>query len=98
MSSFKEMSAEVVRKALEGHEDILTPENMKEEAFFRHASCPACGGQNHSPTIDPVRPFSPHSPLPQKNLVCLACQTSFNPRTGLILKSAPGQVDAFTEG
>src|SRR4051812_6494656 len=42
MPLFKEMDPELVLKAIEGHEDILTPEGERLEALYRTFSCPRC--------------------------------------------------------
>lgn len=86
MSAFKELDPDVARKALEGQQDLLTPEVRKEEAFFRNSSCPNCSAQSLEATINVKKPFSPGAPLPNKILRCLMCRTEFDPYSGLVLK------------
>jgi hypothetical protein len=54
MGVFKEMKSEDVWKAVEGHEDVITPELKKEEAFFRNQVCPLCLSLIH--ISEPTRP------------------------------------------
>ena len=39
MGVFKEMKSEDIWKAVEGHEDVITPELRREEAFRNQAPC-----------------------------------------------------------
>jgi hypothetical protein len=87
MGAFKEMDPELIRKALEGQQDLLAPEVAKEGAFFRNSTCPSCGGAGLSPTINAKKPFTPGVPLPNKILTCLGCGTEFDPYTRLILRA-----------
>lgn len=80
----KQLSQDDIWKLLEGQEDVLTPLVKKEEAFFRNKACPACDGASHLPFVNPRRPFTQGSPLPNKLLKCLHCETEFDPITGLI--------------
>lgn len=81
----KFLDPDVARKLMEGHEDILTPMVKKEETFFRHVPCPACGGYDHTATLNAKRPFSPGNPLPNKLLVC-ACGAEFDPNSRILVK------------
>lgn len=92
MPSFKTMDPDAVRELLKGHEDVLTSEVAKEQAFFRHAICPnpKCRGRSHEQLLDAVTPFSPQSPLPNKILKCKTCETEFNPYTGLVTRAPTG--------
>ncbi len=90
MPAYKEMDPEVVRKLLEGHTDVLTPEAQKEQSIFRNSPCPLCKSYASNSQINPQRPWTPGSVLPNKILVCLQCNAEWDPFTGLILKtSAP---------
>lgn len=80
----KQLSQDDIWKLLEGQEDVLTPLVQKEQSFFRNSTCPACGGASHLPFVNPRRPFSQGSPLPNKLLKCLQCEAEFDPTTGLI--------------
>ena len=84
MPAFREMDPEVIRKALEGQEDVLTPMAKKEEAFFRNTSCPVCGSRNHEEFLNTANPFTAGVPLPNKFLRCLQCQSEFDPHSNLV--------------
>ncbi len=68
------------------NQDVLTPEILKEDAFFRARSCPSCFGSATRSFVDPKRPFVPGNPLSNKLLQCLQCEAEFNPYTGLITR------------
>lgn len=93
MPRFKEMSAEEIRAILDAKnesgeklfEDVLTPLVEKERQLFSDAKCPKCGAGAPVPTLNARRPFTPQSPLPNRVLRCVVCQTEFDPHTGLIL-------------
>jgi hypothetical protein len=92
MHSFKEMDPERIRELLDAtdekgeklYPDILTPLALKEAELFTSASCPKCGASSPAVTLDTHRPFTSSSPLPNRLLRCVVCQTEFNPKTGLI--------------
>jgi hypothetical protein len=84
--AFKEMDPEVVWTLLEGHKDILTPMTKKEELFFKHMTCPTCKSSSLQAFINASSPFSAQSPLPNRLLRCLSCQTEFDPNSGIITK------------
>lgn len=87
---FKTLPATVIRKALEGHNDILSPAQKEHEAFFRRLKCPSCGG-DVMPVIHPVMnqetgqrsPFRAGSVLPNYLGKCKVCETEFEPYTGI---------------
>jgi len=87
---FKTLPHEVVLKALEGQEDILTPAQKENEAFFRRLSCVSCGGEV-MPIIHPVMnketgqrsPFRAGGVLPNYLAKCKVCETEFEPYTGI---------------
>lgn len=90
MSAFKELDPEVVRKALEGQQDLLAPEVKKEEALFRNSQCPCCGAFEHEAVLNVRRPFTPGVPLPNRVLRCSRCHSEFDPYTRLILIAGQG--------
>lgn len=69
---FKELPAEAVLKAVEEHEDILTPAFEKEQERIRAYSCPNCGSSAIM-KVDPERPFIEGRPLPVFVPVCPNC-------------------------
>lgn len=92
MPSFKELDPEAIRAILDAtdangqklHQDVLTPLALSEDALFQSSNCPKCGAASPTPTLDSRRPFIKNSPLPNRILRCVVCQTEFDPRTGLI--------------
>ena len=90
MGAFKELDPEVIRKALEGQEDVLGSEAKKEQALFRNTSCPNCGAYEHEQVLNAKRPFTPGSPLPNKTLRCMPCQTEWDPFSGIIVSVGQG--------
>lgn len=83
---FRELDPDAARGFLEGHADVLTPMVEKEARFLKGCACLKCGESTTEPFVDPQRPFSPSSPLPNQRVRCLSCQCEFDPRTGLITK------------
>lgn len=92
---FQELDPQVVQELLDqkGEDgqplcrDMLAPMVAKEEAVFRNSSCPKCGARSVEAFVDPRRPFVPGNPLPHKNLRCRACQTEYDPYSGLITRT-----------
>ena len=93
--NFHEMDPDLVRRLLDEkdengtplHQDILTPEATKEQAFLRTAVCPSCRTGSLESFVDPRAPFSPRLPLARRQLRCLSCRTEFDPHSGLITKA-----------
>lgn len=79
---FKPMKREDVRKALEGHTDILKAAAEENERFFKRLSCPACHGEV-MPIINRQQPFKANDPLPNCLGKCKACGVEFEPYTGI---------------
>lgn len=92
MHSFKAMDPQRIRELLDAtnekgeklYPDVLTPLVEKEEALFTRSPCPKCGSRATAVTVNAHRPFTPASPLPNRLLRCVLCQTEFDPKTGLI--------------
>jgi hypothetical protein len=87
MPAFRELDPEIIRKALEGHEDVLTPMAKKEDAFFRNTSCPVCGSRNHEVFLNTKNPFTAGVPLPNKLLKCVQCQSEFDPYSNIVTRA-----------
>lgn len=79
---FKTMKQEEVRRALEGHEDILKPAFEANERFFRSLSCPECGG-NVIAVVNTKALFREGSIVPNCLARCKVCETEFEPHTGI---------------
>jgi hypothetical protein len=87
---FMTLPPDAVRKILEGHQDVLTPAQKEHEVFFRHLSCPSCGG-GVMPIVHPVMnretgqrsPFRAGDVLPNYLAKCKVCEVEFEPYTGI---------------
>ncbi len=85
--SFKEMDPELIQKLLEGQDNIIAPAIESERTFLKNVSCPGCGGFETEPRVNSKRPFTQGMILSNKILVCLQCDTEFEPYTRVISKS-----------
>jgi hypothetical protein len=101
----KVMDPDIVRSLLEGQPDILTAEAKKEAELYQNANCPMCyekgaekrmiaskiiSGPNGPVVV--VSPFSNGSLLPQGYAHCIHCNTDFNPRSGVIIKTEASMI------
>ena len=83
---FIEMDPELVRKALEGYQNELAPEQAKLEAFYRQFRCPSCKGQCRK-EYDTHHAFSdPDSLVPRALLRCTSCSTLLDPHSGMVVE------------
>lgn len=87
MPAFTEMDPDFIRKALEGHTDVLSDAVKKEEAFFRNSTCPACGDRELTAFVNAANPFTVGALLPNKLLRCVKCETEFDPYSRFITKT-----------
>lgn len=81
---FHEMDPDTVRKLLEGHENVIDLEAKREQGFLQTVACPKCGKYGSEARVNPRQPFIRGVVLPNKFLVCLNCETEFDPHTGII--------------
>lgn len=81
---FKEMDPDEVRKALEGHENVLAPEVKKHEDYFASLECAYCGGSCRA-IVSKERLFETGSMLPKYLAECNDCGHQFEPYTGIEL-------------
>lgn len=79
---FKPMPEEEIRKALEGHENILDRAVKENEAFFRRLTCPSCGGEVMA-KVNYKQPFREGAILPNYIGKCKVCGVEFEPYTGI---------------
>jgi hypothetical protein len=77
---FKPMNPDDVRKALEGHQDVLTPAMEAVDNYFHNLSCPACGGECMR-FVDPSGLYKEGALLPTFLARCKACGIEFEPYT-----------------
>lgn len=74
------MDPKDVRKALEGHENVLEPALEEMKRYFRFLSCVNCGGEVY-PFVDARQLFKPGAVLPNYMARCKACGAEFEPYT-----------------
>jgi hypothetical protein len=85
--AFVTMDPELARKAIEGIENVLEPERLKFEAFYRQFKCERCGGEYH-------KEFSRRHAFPEggENLIarallrCSAGRALFDPFSGMYVE------------
>lgn len=77
---FQEMEPEAVRKALEGHVNVLKPALEEHERYFKYLSCHRCGGEVYA-FVNPHQLFKPGSVLPNYLAKCRTCGCEFEPFT-----------------
>lgn len=96
--ALRTLDPEVVRKMIEGVEDILTPAVEAEAKMYRDTRCPRCFQSGYCvKKIDAPKvvmtpegpevvasPFSPTQPLADGYAHCSNCDTDFCPRSGII--------------
>jgi hypothetical protein len=99
----KTLDADLVRKLLEGVEDVITPAVEVETKLYREARCPRCfqSGYCVKKTAAPKIVATPHGPevitspfAPNRLLAdgfahCTNCDTEFCPRSGIIRHVEP---------
>jgi len=84
---YNEMDPDIVKELLKDQVDVLTPLVKKEEIFLYNQPCIECGERDIELFINPTKPFSQGSPLPNRLVRCLTCQTEFDPNSGIITKA-----------
>lgn len=82
---FKTLDPELARKAIEGYEDVLTPEKNKLDAFYRQFKCKRCGGNCRKEMVA-GHVFAADSLSPRCVLRCLTCDLLFDPHSGILLE------------
>lgn len=85
--AYKEMDPELIRKLLEGQENVIAPAVEKEQAFLQSVPCPSCGKYETQAKMNIKHPFSRGNLLTNKVLECLACKAEFEPHTRVISKA-----------
>ena len=87
-SHFVQLSPEVLLKAMEGHEDVLTGEHTKAEALYRqHTDCQNGCGKTMEKSFSTVAfAFSdPNWHIPRCVMKCYACGFTLNPFDGMVV-------------
>jgi hypothetical protein len=77
---FKEMNPDDVRKALEGHTNVIEEEVRRHEAYFKDLECLYCQGDCH-PVVSPEKLFEKNGILPRYLAECSLCGCQFEPYT-----------------
>jgi len=82
---FQEMKPEDVRKALEGHKNILQPALEEHQRFFKSLSCYRCGSEV-MPIVNTRQLFRGNAILPNFLAKCRTCGCDFEPSTKIEVK------------
>jgi hypothetical protein len=82
---FKQMNPDDVRKALEGHENVIEKEMRKVTEYFSNLSCLYCGGSCRAIT-NSKKIFEPGEILPNFLAECNDCGCQFTPYTKIEVK------------
>jgi len=85
---FIPMDPELIAKAIEGHEDILAPEQKKLDTFYRQFVCPHCGGECAKETVRGHAFADRGTPVARSCLRCKQCGLLFDPHSGIIIERA----------
>lgn len=87
MAAYKELDPEVARAAIEGFEDVLTPQAEKLNQFHATFTCPrGCGPLQRE--TDPRHAFAdPNTLVPRSLLRCHNCGFLLEPHTNVVIES-----------
>ena len=84
MGVFKEMDPVLVRAAIEGFKDELTPDLEEQDKFYRQFSCPRCKcGLDKE--FDPRVCYTGDGSIAKAILKCGSCDYRIEPHTGMIV-------------
>jgi RNase P subunit RPR2 len=81
---FKELDPEVARRAVEGHEDILTPARERNSELYESFTCPRCKC-SLTEEYDARTAFTHGSIVPKAVLVCGNCTYRIDPHTNVVI-------------
>lgn len=82
---FQEMKPEDVRRALEGHTDIIRPALEAHQKYFLNLSCYRCGSDVYA-IINSKKLFKENNVLPNYLAKCKTCGCEFEPYTMIEVK------------
>lgn len=86
MNTFKELDPEIARKAIEGHQDILTPEADRLEQLYKSKCCPRCLSELHK-EFSARHVFADQSvSVPRALLRCGICSYLLDPHSNLVVE------------
>ena len=109
---FKTMDPELIREALRGQVDVITPAAEMEAEVYKQAVCPVCGTRGAVKVTTPPKisvtkegdtivlrpPFQDGNPLIVGHAKCTKCDTEYSPETGgIISQTEPVLTDPFTD-
>ncbi len=88
MSTYRALDPELAWKAIEGHEDVVSPEAKGLDAFYRQFACPRCKCQL-TKQFDSRHAFGPGNDglVAHALLTCGFCGYLVDPHTNLVLNS-----------
>lgn len=78
------MDPKIIKAIIESEPDAISAENEKLAAEIDDKPCPQCGGATQR-AINTQKPFKDGEILPNYLLQCLACEASFEPRSGILV-------------
>lgn len=82
---FIPMDPELVRKAIEGYDNELSGEKIKQDAFYRQFRCLNCRAECQREVV-PGHAFTEGELLARSVLRCKRCGLVFDPHSGLVLE------------
>lgn len=86
MPTFKEMDPKLVWEAIEGHQDVLTPEANKLSGLYSSCRCPRCKCDLQK-EMDHRHVFSdPNTMVPRALLRCTNCRYLIDPHNNVIIE------------
>lgn len=86
MSLFKEMDPELAWRAIEGHENVLTPEADKLDTFYKTFSCPRCKTPLNK-EFDPRHMYADNSVMNARALLrCMGCRYLIDPHNNMVIE------------
>jgi hypothetical protein len=105
--ALRTLDPDIVRKLIDGVEDVITPAAESEAELYKSARCPRCFQSGYCvKRVDPPKvvmtrsgpelvqsPFVPNKLLTEGYAKCTNCETEFCPRTGIIRHVEPFLTD-----
>lgn len=86
MSTFKEMDPKLVLAAIEGIEDVLTPEAERLSALYSSFKCPRCQCELQK-EFDPRHAFADSNTMNARALLrCTNCRYLIDPHSNLVVE------------
>jgi hypothetical protein len=83
MSTFKPMDPQIAAELINGHKDVLSEKNKKEQDFYESVQCPRCGC---SVTREMDVLLKDNAITTRYLARCIGCRCLFNPDLGIIIE------------